>query len=316
MAVCVAVCAREFYAIQAVKAVAKPIPFKHSHERWLRDFDTYASTYVSKFSEAMFDYITLICFGEARHAYAHTDNRWRIVGVPRGGGRSPSYSKALRYDPWDVLRKCAKVFSVPGWDTSYGGKSWARIANAGLMRAKLDAESWLDHCVDLSHNSGLCFDKIEADIFSLATMDSAGYKAMLDLKANCSPERFIAAHSVKCSRRLRRLILRAVLLRIIETITVANGLRHFRRRSAGEDSVEQHIAGLLGYAPTLWGTVKLGAVVKYYGEGGGFEECEEEEEEEEEEAGGEDHVTALEKVGKYGVSFVYAPVAGCGYSRN
>lgn len=317
MAVCVAVCAREFYAVQAVKAIAKPIPFKHSHEKWLRDFDTYTSTYVSKFSEAMFDYLTLICFGEARHASAQTQNRWHVMGVPRGGSRGSSYNKARRYDPWDVLRKCEEVFRVPRWSSTYGGKSWARIANAGLMRAKLDAESWLDHCVDLSHNGGLCFDKQDADIFGLLTVSSDSYKEMLDFKANCAPERLIATQSVKCSRRLRRLILRAVLLRIIKTIRVTDGLRHFRRYNAEEDSTEQHIASLLDYAPTPWGTVGLGEVVKHYGGGGGIEIEEEEakEAEEAEEEEDEDCDAAMEKGVGDEDSFDYAPVT-CGYGHN
>ena len=143
--------------------------------------------YTSQLAGAFFDYISLACFGEARHAinqasfYIHqicykwnTNDDQENVKV-----RTKSYRHSLKFDPHLFLPTLVELFETGEWkDNSYGGQKWADIAKAGLMYNDMPDTVFIDHAVDLSHNGGSMFNK---DILFL--QHSAGnYLRMLDDK--------------------------------------------------------------------------------------------------------------------------------------
>ena len=62
------------------------------------------------------------------------------------------------------MAEAAKIFSQPGWQSSYGGKPWSDIAAAWgrLDSATKQQELFvaIDHVLDLEHNNNTFFDKI------------------------------------------------------------------------------------------------------------------------------------------------------------
>lgn len=54
-----------------------------------------------------------------------------------------------------------EIFSRPGWRSSYGGKKWANIAEAGefFWNGTVGAAVFVDRVFDLQHNGGRVFNK-------------------------------------------------------------------------------------------------------------------------------------------------------------
>lgn len=135
----------------------------------------------------IFDYLALACLGEARHAYAHSNGaldgwEWdssseRIVVVEHYAGKLA---------PSDFLPKLITLFDEANWSTSFGGKKWGRIAKVALsyFNKEWNEITLIDHCVDLVHNNGLCFDK--GFLLRHNGNDSA-LKDLLDDKASRKP---------------------------------------------------------------------------------------------------------------------------------
>lgn len=129
-------------------------------------------------ARAFYDYIVLTAAGEARHARRHCCTRhWSNFTV--GADRNEAWNDAQCYSPESLLSALNTLFNKSVWVTgsSYGGKSWGRIVEAGLLYRKVPALVFLDHAVDLSHNSGLFLDK--GIIFD---MPNSTYKLFLDAK--------------------------------------------------------------------------------------------------------------------------------------
>jgi hypothetical protein len=117
---------------------------------------------------AFFDYIVATCAGELRHAHRCANQHYD--GFPTGFShhRASASAFALQYEPRSTLKACLKSFTDGEWQNGYGGEAWAKIAKAGLMYKEQPDIVFIDHCVDLSHNSGTFLDKgivfLEEDI--------------------------------------------------------------------------------------------------------------------------------------------------------
>ena len=49
---------KEFYAISILDHIKVTIPFKHSHEKWVKDFNEYKEKYFDFFAHMLYDYTT------------------------------------------------------------------------------------------------------------------------------------------------------------------------------------------------------------------------------------------------------------------
>ena len=157
-------------------------------EETIHTLRTIHQKYVNQLAGAFFDYISLACFGEARHAikqakkyihqicykWNHNDDQENI------DIRNKSYQHALKFDPHIFLPTLAELFTNGEWKDSYGGQKWANIADAGSLYNSLPNTVFIDHVVDLSHNGGSMFNK---DILFLS-YSTGSYWEMLHAKRN------------------------------------------------------------------------------------------------------------------------------------
>ena len=149
---------REFYSLMAIEAIAKVKPFKHSHERWLEDFNQYKNDYISKTARIIYEYTVCAVVSELRHCN-HSNYYLRAIDT---GYSSSKFLKCLDdYTAESILKTGVKMFNTDfnKWNNMFGGHSWLLIAKAGLMYGKIPNIVFLDHCVDLQHNCGTYFDK-------------------------------------------------------------------------------------------------------------------------------------------------------------
>lgn len=181
---------KEFYALEALYVEILLgndcfEPFRHSHARWNRDFQLFRDAFIQNLAAAIYDYTVLVVAGELRHGngkatykinrYYRTDDE-----------RNRVYYNCLGYRDTDILNAGVRMFdcNIVDWRNGYGGDAWKDIAKAGLMKGKVKDSVFIDHCVDLSHNSNVYFDK-GAGIFMLT--DAEKYRQFLDLKYKCAP---------------------------------------------------------------------------------------------------------------------------------
>ncbi len=179
-----------FYALKAVEASPQwqeGAAFLKSREAFEKEFKQYTHTFERKLARVLFDYLTVACFGEARHAakvaVRGTVLQWANEEEGELQKRDAVYLKSVEYDPQAVLPQLKKLFlNTRAFNRhgSVGGGAWADIARAALLYFKADPAVFIDHVVDLSHNSNLAFDKP-----MLVTLHSyERYQAMLDRKTD------------------------------------------------------------------------------------------------------------------------------------
>lgn len=206
---------KEFYSIIALDSMTRTIPFKHSHEKWLKDFDEYKTLFFEIFSHIIYDYTVEAVFSELRH---FDNSNFNISGLNSCIGRYESFFNSHNFTSDSILRLGAKMFdpNFNYWHSGYGGKSWYEISKAGLMYQKIPDIIFIDHCIDLEHNGGSYFDK---DGF-LFTMNKSDLKTFLDLKRN-TINPFVILIEAK-SYRMCNLILRAKNLDIFDELKLPN----------------------------------------------------------------------------------------------
>ena len=248
---------KEFYGILSLEALQIANPqfehFKHSHAKWAEDLEAYKNEYASHFSSAIYDYTVVVCAGEIRHAKKHA---W--ISHPNFSSstdRDEVYNECVVYKSQQIAEISEIIFGKEAnWDSGYGGLKWAQIAHAATLRTKLNNISFIDHCVDLSHNNSVYFDK-GAGIFKL-TRDSRSYLNMLNTKRDEAPD--VVLQSLK-SKKLQKLLERAITLGITWNIP-----------SASKDYYDTAIEAVLNYRPIEWGTLNLNKedLVYKYGRNG------------------------------------------------
>ena len=209
---------QEFFAFEAISAMLATNqcsnfePMRHSHSRWYRDFNYFRDEYINKFASAIFDYTVLVVAAELRHcrdkASQYINKYYNSWDHPR----EEVYDVGSEYNANDILMAGIRMFDTKlvNWRSSYGGEKWKQIAKAGLMKGKVSDCIFIDHCIDLSHNNSVYFDK-GAGIFCL--QNTGDYQLFLDLKCSCKPQVLIKP---KQGYAFNRLIWRANNLNIIE----------------------------------------------------------------------------------------------------
>ena len=239
---------QEFYAMEAVMAllIARKSGFetlRHSHERWRSDFESFRDDYVKKLAAAIYDYTVLVVAGELRHCERRA-SEYLSGFFSDLTPRCEVYYNSIKYRAQDILAAGVKMFDVTNvsWNKSYGGKLWMQIAQAGQKKDDLSDSVFIDHCVDLSHNSGIYFDK-GAGILILKNKER--YKVILDNKRICEPRAFLCQNY---GSMLNHLLLRANNLHIFDVAGTGN---------SNQVECDECESNLLSYTPLRWGEKPL-----------------------------------------------------------
>ena len=247
----------EFYGLMSLDALVMNSklfePYRHSHKRWLEDFIEYRNLYIDKLEQAIYDYTVLVVGGELRHADEYCS--FSLEGFPYAHRRSDAYELVKDFSPEFILAAGEEGFSKYEWEAGYGGSLWADIARAGTLRNKLGKIGFIDHCVDLSHNNSIYFDKLDSGIFWLNS--SSMYKSFLDQKRTEKPE-VVLSCSYK-SPTLYRLVQRGLTLGFLSDIYLEPFL--YTPESV-QNSYDLKVVintnkFILNYRPIEWGTKRL-----------------------------------------------------------
>lgn len=241
---------KEFYAIEAVLAMLanqhQCSDFqadRHSHLRWHSDFMAFREEFNRRFAAAIYDYTALVVAGELRHGEQRASHS--IKGYyEKSYRRDEVYSDCTFYTAESILAAGLRLFNpnLVRWEEGFGGEKWYQIAKAGSLKRNVSDEVFIDHCVDLSHNNSVYFDK-GAGIFCLSAPER--YKDFLDFKRICEPQILLKE---KFGYRLNHLLMRANNLGILTDCEPAE-LRPWLQ-SKNEDV-------LFTYLPIRWGTILL-----------------------------------------------------------
>lgn len=166
-----------FYLTEALATQAKETTFACEANRLQEEIH-------GQIAAQLATYLILACAGEARHALRI------LVGMDEDSAEEKFYnflrdtlSLSSGRDRWaridaqekivaylstrggaDViafLRGACTLFSYHGWESAFGGKKWANIAEAALMYlcGEIPRRTFIDHTFDLHHNTGSVFGK-------------------------------------------------------------------------------------------------------------------------------------------------------------
>ena len=240
---------KEFYAIEALTAVVqvenKLEPFRHSHVRWSEDFAAFKTLYYKKLAEIIYDYTVTVVAGEMRHGYSQAS--LYIWGYYDDDTKRASvYEECQLYTAKSILESGVKVFGSPvKWKSGYGGEKWCAIAKAGLYKGVLPDALFVDHCVDLTHNGSIYFDKDTPLVIPLRGPELERYKLFLNFKRHCAPLELLKDSHGK---EFDKLLFRAVVLGVVPLT---------RRDLALSTSIVQNEQVILAYTPITWGCEDL-----------------------------------------------------------
>lgn len=250
---------QEFYAIEAITAMLavkrnnRFEPMRHSHSRWYRDFTDFRNEYIKQFASVIYDYTAMVVAAELRHC---RDKASYFINGYYGSdmSRDSVYHGCTEYNAHDILQAGIRMFDTKlvEWDRGYGGDKWYQIAKAGLMKGKVSDCVFIDHCVDLSHNNSVYFDK-GAGIFYLECR--GWYQTLLNLKFSCKPQ--VLLHE-KLGYAFRRLLWRANNLSVIRKKAAricANKKKSVKISVLALRDESENL--LFRYQPVKWGDKRL-----------------------------------------------------------
>jgi hypothetical protein len=179
----------DFYVLEALKvnigmeiSSDPKVEFKHSLTRLLFDIERYASDFIPNIAYRIFVYLYAACLGEARHA-ANTMAESYFLKEMSCEQRNQAFTSALEFAPNDQnIQAIVDIFSQ-GWRGSFGGRKWLKIAKALQMYRHAPDAAFIDHVVDLQHNTGTIFNKSESDdILNFRVRYSGDFLGFLDCK--------------------------------------------------------------------------------------------------------------------------------------
>ena len=219
---------RSFYTLESLNIYTTQCRYSvHSHNKWENDVKELYNDFTAKLARLLYDYTVLVVAGEMRHCTARATH---MVGCdfikPRDWSRSreSAYTDATAYSSNSILRAGGTLFdeSIVQWQGGYGGDKWRIIAEAGLLYGKVSDLIFIDHCVDLTHNGSIYFDK-EAGLLRLKT-PIKDYLRYLDFKREATPYEVIQdflemdENFVYMPTKVTQLIKRGIVLGIIPDI--------------------------------------------------------------------------------------------------
>ena len=217
--------ASEFYILEALSVLVKPVFGIRSQELLLEDIKSMRERFSSNTANALFDYTVKACIGEARHSRhslnrdSNYDNRRREYdnntrtyteydkNFVLSSESHICYGKVEKYEPKSLLVELEKLFAEFHWSSGYGGKKWGLIANRVQLYGKIDDVVFCDMCFSLSHNSSPYLDKKGVDIFSVAS--EYGYMKLLNSKLLNDSLKLILEYASNCGKETKKLLQRA-----------------------------------------------------------------------------------------------------------
>ena len=249
---------QEVYFLESLEALIlsgkKYESFRHSHERFMQDFQRFKTEYYSKIANAIFDYTVKVVAAELRHCKQHSMH-YLSSYIDSGFSRNSVYHNCNQYNPYDIIKAGIWLFNEQNndWEDSYGGDKWKNIAKSALMYKKTPDIVYIDHCVDLSHNNSVYFDK-GAGIFLLSSQYD--YLDMLDNKKFESPRYFLRKYCWKEFPLFCKLYQRATFLELVPYFECA--FMYFTENELFPTTETL----VLSYIPTNWGHEQLEFEIK------------------------------------------------------
>ncbi len=155
--------AATWYVLEVLKNVYVPkAPLARqqmrSYERFVEWLNEEHAELTLELANVFYDYIALACWGEARHAWSYS-----TLVSPEISSRPIRYMaarEAVAFDPKAFLPVLEKLFKCAQWGGgSFGGTRWGKAAAYAQTRGTVSDAVFVDHCVDLVHNSGPLFSK-------------------------------------------------------------------------------------------------------------------------------------------------------------
>ena len=184
-----------FYALQEIEAgIQEKRARGHreylAEERFEQEFKEYANRYYEDMAKWLHDYFAIAALSEARHLLTRTDVDQKAYITVHGNRLTDEFSRSYTdttgsyANPIQFLPILHGVFSDSWyWHEGYGGRSWQMIVEAVQSYYELPPTVFIDHVVDLSHNSGLAFDK---DVLLYWGALGGQYLDLLDIKSKGS----------------------------------------------------------------------------------------------------------------------------------
>lgn len=213
----------EFYIIEAllVLVLKRYTPFRHSHEKFINDLLEFREKFNDKLAAIIFDYTVKACAGELRYCEERSMRYLSYYEYDEKSSRRKIYREIIGYTPSSILQASLELFNPEKneWDYCFGGKPWYLIAKAATLYKKVPNVIFIDHCVDLTHNGGVYFNKSN-DIFHLEISNSE-YINILNKKSRMKPIDFIYRHVNRFSKDtiIAQLLGRATVLNFIPNIS-------------------------------------------------------------------------------------------------
>lgn len=118
-------------------------------------------SYADRLAKSLFDYLAMICMGEARYANAYSEY---AIEQFRNYDTTPS-SRHMIYEHADMIDPIASVpalrdaFGCTWSAPSYGGKSWLELVETYAKYPEVSSTCFIDMVVNKQHNSGSVFTK-------------------------------------------------------------------------------------------------------------------------------------------------------------
>lgn len=223
-----------FYTLEALGVAVTGEWFLGAKARLQRDVADLKGIHARNFANCLFDYLCLAVWGEARHAWTKCEQV--ILEIHETDNRRACQAVALDYDPYHFLPVIAELFEEKWASDAYGGLSWVKIAEAATHYGEWPDTVFVDHCIDLAHNNGPCFDK---GVILKLGCSSFDFAAFLNQKSNYGIEEW-TGKDLYLPHRVAQLVMRAQTLELLEPFVV--------------DARHKPISLINGYTPLKWGT--------------------------------------------------------------
>lgn len=203
-----------FYTLEVLGVATAGEWFLGAKARLQRDVADVKAIHTKNFANCLFDYLCVAVWGEARHAWDKC--RQAISEIHRADNRGACQAAALDYDPRQFLPVIAELFEKEWTSDAYGGLSWVKIAKAATHYGEWPDTVFIDHCIDLAHNNGPCFDKQVILELGCGQYD---FTRFLTQKSNCGIEKWIG-DSMYLPSRVAKLVNRAQVLGLLAPFNV------------------------------------------------------------------------------------------------
>lgn len=178
-----------FYVLEALQAkistfkLQDRFAYSRAVERLETEIQEYSETVLPKIAQRTFMYLWASCIGEARHA-ARPPAKSNFIPQLASLNRGACFEIATSYKPTiENINTVVQLFTKQSWRSAFGGANWGRIAKACLNYYNSTPHEFLDHVIDLEHNSGTVFSKEESDtLLSFRIKYHGGFKYFMDWK--------------------------------------------------------------------------------------------------------------------------------------